>query len=55
MVEGIMNGQERLTKEPWLAVNLSWLVPGIGQFYAGAWLAGVVLLGAWLGLQVLVV
>ena len=54
MGERIVNGQERLTKEPWLAVNLSWLVPGIGQFYAGVWLAGVVLLGAWLGLQVLV-
>ena len=25
----------RLSKEPWLAVNLSFVAPGIGQFYAG--------------------
>ena len=33
-----------LVKEPWLAVNLSYLVPGIGQFYAGAWAAGTTFL-----------
>lgn len=27
--------QETDNKEPWLAVNLSWLLPGIGQIYAG--------------------
>jgi signal peptidase I len=39
-----MADSQRLTKEPWLAVNLSFLVPGLGQFYAGAWGAGVVFL-----------
>lgn len=33
-----------LVKEPWLAANLSYLVPGIGQFYAGAWAAGTTFL-----------
>jgi signal peptidase I len=27
-------------KEPWFAVNLSWLLPGIGQIYAGKYLKG---------------
>ncbi len=34
-----------LFKEPWLAANLSLLVPGAGQFYARAWLAGGIYLG----------
>jgi signal peptidase I len=47
-----MADEQRLAKEPWLAVNLSYLVPGLGQFYAHAWgfgvlfLAGVSLLSA---------
>jgi signal peptidase I len=31
-------------KEPWLAVNLSKLLPGIGQIYAGKALKGYVIL-----------
>jgi len=31
-------------KEPWLAGSLSWLLPGIGQFYAGAYSRGVLLI-----------
>lgn len=27
-------------KNPWLAVNLSMLLPGLGQFYGGSWLGG---------------
>lgn len=47
-----MADERRLAKEPWLAVNLSYLVPGLGQFYARAWgtgslfLAGCLLLSA---------
>ncbi len=36
-------------KEPWLAVNLSWLLPGIGQIYAGKYRKGwAILLGYYL-------
>lgn len=31
-------------KEPWFAVNLSWLLPGIGQIYAGKYLKGLTIL-----------
>ena len=34
-----------LFKEPWLAANLSLLCPGMGQFYARAWLSGGIYLG----------
>lgn len=37
--------EERPAKEPWLAASLSWLLPGLGQFYAGAWLGGAAMLG----------
>ncbi len=38
-------------KEPWLAVILSHIVlPGVGQFYARAWLAGTLFLLLFLGL-----
>jgi TM2 domain-containing membrane protein YozV len=40
-----MAKQNGLFKEPWLAANLSLLVPGAGQFYARAWLAGGIYLG----------
>lgn len=33
--------KERGNKEPWLAVTLSWLVPGIGQIYIKSYLRGV--------------
>ncbi|WP_373541745.1 signal peptidase I [Chamaesiphon sp.] len=36
-------------KEPWLAVNLSWLLPGMGQMYAGRYRKGwTILLGYYL-------
>jgi len=31
-------------KEPWLAANLSWLLPGIGHLYSGAYSCGVSLI-----------
>jgi signal peptidase I len=31
-------------KEPWLAVNLSWFLPGIGQIYAGKYQRGLAIL-----------
>jgi signal peptidase I len=37
-------GEPRLVKEPWLAVNLSYLLPGLGQFYARAWWTGILFL-----------
>lgn len=33
--------KERGNKEPWLAVTLSWLVPGIGQVYIESYLRGI--------------
>jgi len=33
--------KERGNKESWLAVTLSWLVPGIGQIYIGSYLRGI--------------
>ncbi len=33
-----------LNREPWFAVNLSWLLPGIGQIYAGKYLKGLTIL-----------
>jgi signal peptidase I len=39
-----MADEPRLAKEPWLAVNLSYLMPGVGQFYARAWGVGVLFL-----------
>ncbi|MFP4054633.1 MAG: hypothetical protein ACLFV7_12300 [Phycisphaerae bacterium] len=43
-----MSSNEDLFKEPWLAVNLSLLLPGAGQFYSGSWIRGAVLLVSWL-------
>lgn len=34
----------RSNKEPWLAGSLSWLLPGIGQLYAGAYFRGAMLI-----------
>jgi signal peptidase I len=34
----------RCNKEPWLAASLSWLLPGAGDLYRGAYLHGVLLL-----------
>jgi signal peptidase I len=31
-------------REPWFAVNLSWLLPGIGQIYAGKYCRGLAIL-----------
>jgi len=39
-----MESPNRLAKEPWLAVNLSCVLPGVGQFYAGAWGLGILFL-----------
>jgi len=39
-----MADEPRLAKEPWLAVNLSYLMPGLGQFYTRAWGVGVLFL-----------
>lgn len=39
-----MADDPRLAKEPWLAVNLSFIMPGVGQFYARAWGTGVLFL-----------
>lgn len=38
------SAQETRNKEPWLAVNLSRLVPGIGQIYAGKQFKGYIIL-----------
>lgn len=35
---------ETKSKEPWFAVNLSWLLPGIGQIYAGKYRKGLTIL-----------
>jgi len=40
----------KVGKEPWLAVNLSTFLPGIGQIYAGQWLKGWLFLSGFLGL-----
>jgi signal peptidase I len=40
----------RVGKEPWLAVNLSTFLPGIGQIYAGQWLKGWLFLSIFLAL-----
>jgi signal peptidase I len=45
-----MEDENRPAKEPWLAVSLSWFVPGVGQCYAGAWVSGLLFLGGWLAL-----
>jgi signal peptidase I len=37
---------QETNKEPWLAVNLSRLLPGIGQIYAGKALKGYIILGS---------
>ena len=42
-----MASNEGLFKEPWLAVNLSLLAPGVGQIYAGAKVIGAVILLVW--------
>lgn len=39
---------EANNKEPWLAVNLSWLLPGIGQIYAGKSVKGYSILFGYL-------
>ena len=39
-------------KEPWLAVVLSKLLPGIGQMYAGYWLKGLIFAISYLCLNV---
>jgi signal peptidase I len=49
------SGGPTFGKEPWLAGSLSWLVPGLGQLYARAWVSGVLWLAGWFGLQVLAV
>src|SRR5688572_2974485 len=36
--------------EPWLAANLSWSLPGLGQFYAGRRTEGILFLALELGL-----
>lgn len=45
-----MDEEHRPSKEPWLAVSLSWLLSGLGQFYAGAWIWGAAFLFGCLGL-----
>jgi signal peptidase I len=35
---------ELTSKEPWFAVNLSWLLPGIGQIYTGKYRKGLAIL-----------
>jgi len=47
-----MEDHRGLVKRPWLAVILSRLLPGLGQFYAGAWLSGLVFLVVWVLLSV---
>ncbi len=39
--------------EPWLAVNLSKLLPGLGQIYNGRWRRGLVLIALTVGLALL--
>ena len=43
-----MDATPGLKKEPWLAVCLSWSLPGLGQLYAGAWVGGLLILTTWL-------
>src|SRR5689334_4650020 len=38
------------SRDPWLAANLSWSVPGLGQFYAGQRRAGLAFLSVEIGL-----
>ncbi|MEM7773910.1 MAG: signal peptidase I [Cyanobacteria bacterium P01_A01_bin.37] len=38
------NRRSTVNREPWLAVLLSTLLPGIGQLYAGQWLRGFIFL-----------
>ena len=42
-------------KDPWLAVNLSMIFPGIGQFYAGNYLQGFLFLNSQILILILVV
>jgi signal peptidase I len=44
MNQAEMPSSQRTNKEPWLAVNLSRLLPGIGQIYAGKALKGYIIL-----------
>jgi len=45
-----MESGPRVAKEPWLAVNLSLVLPGLGQFYARAWGQGLFFLLGWAAL-----
>lgn len=41
--------QRKLHKDPWLAVFLSLLIPGVGQIFNRRIVSGIVFLGLWLG------
>ncbi|MCX5674623.1 MAG: signal peptidase I [Planctomycetota bacterium] len=45
-----METEPRIAKEPWLAVNLSLVLPGLGQFYARDWGLGLLFLFGWAAL-----
>ncbi len=47
-----MDTDWRVVKEPWLAASLSLELPGVGQMYAGAWVAGLLFLVGALALSV---
>jgi len=46
-----METEHSPAKEPWLAVILSRVIPGLGQLYARAWAAGAIFLLLFLGLS----
>lgn len=50
-----MNTTEPIQKEPWLAVNLSKIFPGVGQIYAGNILRGIFWIIANIGLLIFIV
>ncbi|MCT7950240.1 signal peptidase I [Ancylothrix sp. C2] len=50
-----MANTEQISKEPWLAVNLSKIFPGIGQIYAGNVLRGIIWIIAYIGLLIFII
>ena len=44
IAENLIIEQHLPTKEPWLAGSLSWLLPGMGQFYNGETIRGILFL-----------
>ncbi len=45
----------RINKEPWLAASLSWVFPGAGHLYLGAYVAGAIVIAFVMLLHVVVI